>query len=69
MCSSSCKFRVKEDGTTCPNQSCSSQKLPGTFSANKEFNVLVSFSDHTGSVDGVVLAGSVAEELFQHSVS
>ena len=58
MCSSSCKFRVKEDSTTCSNQSCSSQKLPGTFSFHQEFNVLVSFSDHTGSVDGVVLAGS-----------
>ena len=69
MCSSTCKFRVKEDSLTCPNQSCSSQKLPGTFRSNEEFNVLVSFADHTGSTDGVVLAGAVAEEIFQHSVS
>ena len=69
MCSSACKFRVKEDSTTCPNQSCSSQTLPGTFSVNQELNVLVSFSDHTSSVDGVVLAGSIAEEILQHSVS
>lgn len=67
--SSACKFRVKDDDTSCPNQSCSSQKLPGSFSANQEFNVLVSFSDHTGGLDGVVLAGSVAEEIFQHSVN
>ena len=69
MHSSTCKFRVKEDSTSCPNQSCSSQTLPGTFSVIQELNVLVSFSDHTGSVDGVVLAGSVAEEVLQHSVS
>ena len=31
--------------------------------------MLVSFCDHTGSVDGVVLAGSVAEDILQCSVS
>ena len=31
--------------------------------------MLVLFSDHTSSVDGVVLAGSVAEEVLQHLVS
>jgi len=63
-----CKFRVKEDATSCPNQSCTSHQL-GSFSANMEFNVLVSLCDHTGSLDGVVLAGSVAEDILQCSVS
>ena len=66
--SSTCKFRVKDDSTSCPNQSCTSHQL-GSFSVNMEFNVLVSFCDHTGSVDGVVLAGSVAEDILQCSVS
>ncbi|XP_065899552.1 meiosis-specific with OB domain-containing protein-like [Dysidea avara] len=64
---STCKFRVKDDSTSCPNQSCTSHQL-GSFSVNMEFNVLVSFCDHTGSVDGVVLAGSVAEDILQCSV-
>ncbi|XP_072229036.1 meiosis-specific with OB domain-containing protein [Leuresthes tenuis] len=57
---SRCKFQVSED-----TQRCDSQLCPGrdqAFSATRGFDLLVDFTDHTGTVQACSLRGLVAEQ-------
>ena len=65
--SSRCKFQVSEDV-----QSCGSQLCPGrdqAFSATRGFDLLVDFTDHTGTVQACHLRGLVAEQTLGCTVS
>ncbi|XP_070783647.1 meiosis-specific with OB domain-containing protein [Enoplosus armatus] len=57
---SRCKFQVDAD-----TQSCSNQLCPGrdqAFSANTGFDLLVDFTDHTGTLHACTLRSPVAEQ-------
>ena len=63
--SSVCKFKVLQEATECSNRSCSTVLEGGaeSFSVEPMYDVRVSLSDYTGSVDGVRLYGQQAVEL------
>ena len=63
--SSVCKFKVLQEATECSNRRCSTVLEGGaeSFSVEPMYDVRVSLSDYTGSVDGVRLYGQQAVEL------
>lgn len=65
--SSKCKHRVERDSSQCSNEACSPGDLDG-FRCEPQFNILVSLSDCTGSMESVVLAGQAASSLLACSV-
>ncbi|KAM6897068.1 meiosis-specific with OB domain-containing protein [Xenentodon cancila] len=56
---SKCKFQVPEHSQTCTNQLCLGTEQ--AFSSTRGFDLLVDFTDHTGTLQGCNLRGSVAE--------
>uniref|UniRef100_UPI0037E974CF meiosis-specific with OB domain-containing protein n=1 Tax=Semicossyphus pulcher TaxID=241346 RepID=UPI0037E974CF len=57
---SRCKFQVTEDAQSCTNQLCPGRDQ--TFSATTGFDLLVDFTDHTGTLHACALRGPVAEK-------
>ncbi|XP_044194028.1 meiosis-specific with OB domain-containing protein isoform X1 [Thunnus albacares] len=57
---SKCKFQVTEDTLSCTNQLCPGRDQ--TFSATTGFDLLVDFTDHTGTLHACSLRGPVAEK-------
>ncbi|XP_067431815.1 meiosis-specific with OB domain-containing protein isoform X1 [Thunnus thynnus] len=57
---SRCKFQVTEDTLSCTNQLCPGRDQ--TFSATTGFDLLVDFTDHTGTLHACSLRGPVAEK-------
>lgn len=62
--STSCKWRVDPEVAQCPNSSC-----PAPSSGQEpSYNILLSLSDHTDSLEGARLTGQPATDLLQHTV-
>ncbi|KAF3704622.1 Meiosis-specific with OB domain-containing protein [Channa argus] len=62
---SRCKFQVTEDAQSCVNQLC-----PGRdqlFSATTGFDLLVDFTDHTGTLHTCTLRSPVAENMLGYT--
>ncbi|XP_060746534.1 meiosis-specific with OB domain-containing protein isoform X2 [Tachysurus vachellii] len=55
-----CKFRVNEEVEVCTNTACPRHGQAGEVSA--AFDLLVDVSDHTGTLQGCNLSGTVAEK-------
>ncbi|KAM9715522.1 meiosis-specific with OB domain-containing protein isoform 3-T3 [Menidia menidia] len=55
-----CKVQVTEDMQNCSNQLCSGRDQ--AFSATSDFDLLVDFTDHTGTLQSCNLRGPVAEQ-------
>ena len=75
--SSLCKFNVTQlQGTSCcPNNSCQSHQQGGGAGGGRSglitelhYDLPVSLSDHTGSLDGVRLKGQAASDLLKKTV-
>ncbi|XP_026207555.1 meiosis-specific with OB domain-containing protein [Anabas testudineus] len=58
---SRCKFQVTEDAQSCTNQLCPGWDQP--FSASTGFDLLVDFTDHTGTLQACTLRSPVAENM------
>lgn len=75
VCSTLCKFRIPQGVSECPNRNCPAALGGGGrggkegFSTEPAFDLRVSLSDHSGSVEGVRLSGQPAVELLCVSVS
>ncbi|KAM6963724.1 meiosis-specific with OB domain-containing protein [Tautogolabrus adspersus] len=57
----SCKFQVTEDAQSCTNQLCPGRDQ--AFSASTGFDLLVDFTDHTGTLHTCPLRSPVAEKV------
>ncbi|KAM8729239.1 meiosis-specific with OB domain-containing protein [Acanthopagrus schlegelii] len=57
---SRCKLQVMEDTQSCPNQLCPGRDQ--AFSASTGFDLLVDFTDHTGTLHGCTLRSPMAEQ-------
>uniref|UniRef100_A0A3Q2DKF6 Meiosis specific with OB-fold n=1 Tax=Cyprinodon variegatus TaxID=28743 RepID=A0A3Q2DKF6_CYPVA len=57
---SKCKFLVTEDMKSCTNQLCPGREQP--LSTTTGFDLLVDFTDHTGTLQACSLRGLVAEQ-------
>ena len=74
MFSSKCKREVtKEAGFVCTNQTCSgdpytSESFDNSVSVAVEYNIVVSLSDHTGTVHFCHLQGAAAEVTLGYKV-
>ncbi|XP_061563590.1 meiosis-specific with OB domain-containing protein [Cololabis saira] len=58
---SKCKFQVADNLQTCINQLCLGREQP--FSSTTSFDLLVDFTDHTGTLQSCNLKDSVAEQM------
>ncbi|XP_060884250.1 meiosis-specific with OB domain-containing protein [Labrus mixtus] len=58
---SSCKFQVTDDAQSCTNQLCPGRDQ--VFSASTGFDLLVDFTDHTGTLHACPLRSPVAEKV------
>ena len=77
--SSKCKYRVDKSSSQCSNKSCSLNcgmyavsgggSNPEGFSSEPHFNMLVSLTDCTGTVESVAVTGLAASNLLMCSVS
>ena len=71
-----CKFNVtQQQGTSsCPNNSCESHHQQGLGGGRSGlitelyYDIPVSLSDHTGSLEGVRLKGQAASDLLKKTV-
>ncbi|XP_041830131.1 meiosis-specific with OB domain-containing protein isoform X2 [Melanotaenia boesemani] len=57
---SRCKFQVTEDMQSCSNQLCPGKDQ--AFSGSADFDLLLDFTDHTGTLQACSLRGPVAEQ-------
>ncbi|XP_073346025.1 meiosis-specific with OB domain-containing protein [Pagrus major] len=62
---SRCKFQVIEDAQSCTNQLCPGRDQ--AFSASTGFDLLVDFTDHTGTLHGCALRSPVAEQALGYT--
>uniref|UniRef100_A0A671W112 Meiosis specific with OB-fold n=1 Tax=Sparus aurata TaxID=8175 RepID=A0A671W112_SPAAU len=62
-----CKLQVMEETQSCPNQLCPGRDQ--AFSASTGFDLLVDFTDHTGTVHGCALRSPMAEQALGCTVS
>uniref|UniRef100_A0A3Q3GPQ4 Meiosis specific with OB-fold n=1 Tax=Labrus bergylta TaxID=56723 RepID=A0A3Q3GPQ4_9LABR len=58
---SSCKFQVTDDAQSCTNQLCPGRDQ--VFSASTGFDLLVDFTDHTGTLHACPLRSPVTEKV------
>lgn len=65
--SSRCRYQVLEDTQTCTNQLCLGRDQ--ALSASVSFDLLVDFTDHSGTLQACSLRGSVAEQTLGCTVS
>ncbi|XP_028991380.1 meiosis-specific with OB domain-containing protein isoform X2 [Betta splendens] len=61
MWCSRCKFQVSEDAQVCTNNLCPARDEP--FSTTTGFNLMVDFTDHTGTLQACTLRSPVAENM------
>lgn len=63
----SCKVRVDEGSTHCPNKACPSMSSSAPLASEPHYSLLISLSDHTGGLDRVRLSGKPASDLLQRT--
>lgn len=62
---SSCRYRLPtNDAVRCPNEQCVSRDDLSKFSAERVFDLQMSLSDHTGTLDHCRIGGRAAENMF-----
>nr|XP_039259590.1 meiosis-specific with OB domain-containing protein-like [Styela clava] len=62
---SSCRYRISSDGSKwCPNEQCVTRQDTSKFSVERTFDLQMSLSDHTGTLDQCRIGGKAAENLF-----